>query len=834
MQDISSWMTCEYFAFSKNLGNKTACRWILFSVDDIRPLLGRRPQCLKGITMRRRLSLITLTGWLVLPFLMGGCSEQVREDRTITFSDNGKAAGFQHGAEGVFVTNSQTGALEKVFQPDEYTLATSTPLWAPDNKRMLFTTAVERQTDPDAPPPGPVAAIPWDIAPEGRAFLKQPIRYTCWLRTETADVDTSKPVALFEADCLHTGYVAANLAVRWHPDGQKVLYVKQVDEHHHGVYEFDIDSRASRRVFPHAASAVIFDYSPDGKYLVCLAAANEEPPSRHGMWISETDGANWWRVPQTAIGEDQDGLVSIEKLRAARPAWSRQAAQFAFITSSTPAENQTEYVLYLGNAESREVRPLLTDSDQLAQLHWAPDGKRMGIVTGEQSPSLQFVALDGTRSMPINVRPVRKFAGWNAAGDQLAYVAPEAFSRTLDDSYWAMVFFPQPLARDVIYVAPGNGSATGDAVFSGMRVTFPHWSPTEEKLSVWFTYTPTYRSLLSEFLRWGLQQGDPAAIFDIETGDIEWMTVNAAEKVQVGHYHLLQKDYDAALKWYEQAAAELPPEIPPESESMFRPFVGLQNFAFFHYYCLDKLGRTEEAAAKLADFERTFFPPPAEISATATPEEQQVVADQNQWLDAQTPMPRLLRNLYIAEVFLSLEAAAEAETFFRAALETAPHENAQLADAIVLSQILLVRQKTAEYADFATNTLAPLVKQTFHFEQYGPAAEDRALMLLPEHLAVTSLVPMFSTEFVAGLTTEQVGTLVPRWETLREQSDHDTAKLGCDLFLKAAYQRLDRPADQRRVEQDLAKNPQREKLLPEGGIDELVREFREVIARQTP
>ena len=784
--------------------------------------------------MRRRFSLLTLTGWLVLPFLMGGCGEQVREDRTITFSDDGKAAGFQHGSEGVFVTNSQTGALEKVFQPDEYTLATSTPLWSPGEKRMLFTTAVARHTDPDAPPPGPVAAIPWDIAPQGRTFRQQPIRYTCWLRTETADADTSKPVALFEADCLHTGYVAANLAVRWHPGGQKVLYVKQIGEHHHGVFEFDIETHESRRVFPHAASAVIFDYSPDGKYLVCLAAANEEPPSRHGMWISETDGENWWRVPHTAIGRDQNGLVSIEKLRAARPVWSGQAAQFAFITASTQSKNQTEFVLYVGDAESREVRPLLTSTEPLAQLHWAPDGERLGIVTGEQSPSLQFVALDGTQSLPINDRPVRKFAGWNAVGDRLAYVVPETFSRMLEDSYWAMAFIPQPLARDVIYLAPGDGSATGDAVFSGMQVTFPHWSPTEQKLSVWFTFTPTYRSLLSEFLRWGLQSGDPAAIFDVETGDIEWMTVNAAEKAQVGHYHLLQKDYIAALKWYEQAAAELPPDIPPESDSMFRPFVGLQNFAFFHYYCLDKLGRADEAEAKLAEFERTFFPLAAEIPETATPEEQQLVADQNQFLDAQTPMPRLLRNLYMAEVFLSLEAAADAEAFFRAALETAPHENAQLADAIALSQILLVHQKTAEYADFATNTLAPLVKQTFRFEQYGPAAEDSALLLLPEHLAVTSLVPMFSDEFVAGLAPEQVGALVPKWEALREQSDHDTAKLGCDLFLQAAYQRLDRPADQRRVEQDLAKNPQRDKLLPEGGIKELVSEFRKLIATQNP
>ena len=35
----------------------------------------------------------------------------------------------------------------------------------------------------------------------------------------------AQPKALFEAQCNHVGYVAANLAVRWGADGGRLLYV---------------------------------------------------------------------------------------------------------------------------------------------------------------------------------------------------------------------------------------------------------------------------------------------------------------------------------------------------------------------------------------------------------------------------------------------------------------------------------------------------------------------------------------------------------------------------------------------------------------------------------
>src|SRR5204862_532274 len=117
---------------------------------------------------------------------------------------------------------------------------------------------------------------------------------------------------------------------------------------------------------------------------------------------------------------------------------------------------------------------------------------------------------------------------------------------------------PNPDARDVVHVAGADGNDASVA-FSGMRVTFPQWSPVEEQLSLWVTFTPSHRALIAGLLRWGLPPGDPAAIFDPTTRRISWMTVNPQEKVQVGHYHLLKRDYAEAWRWYAEAEREAPP-----------------------------------------------------------------------------------------------------------------------------------------------------------------------------------------------------------------------------------------------------------------------------------
>src|SRR5439155_23517682 len=90
-------------------------------------------------------------------------------------------------------------------------------------------------------------------------------------------------------------------------------------------------------------------------------------------------------------------------------------------------------------------------------------------------------------SPPVSRRPVRRFAGWDDAGKNLAYVVPDT-APFAAEPLWAFLLVPDPQARDAVLVADGTGDDPGREVLSGMRVTFPRWSPRDDRLSLWVTF----------------------------------------------------------------------------------------------------------------------------------------------------------------------------------------------------------------------------------------------------------------------------------------------------------------------------------------------------------
>ncbi|MDH3590593.1 MAG: hypothetical protein OER88_01850, partial [Planctomycetota bacterium] len=354
-------------------------------------------------------------------------------------------------------------------------------------------------------------------------------------------------------------------------------------------------------------------------------------------------------------------------------------------------------------------------------------------------------------------RPVRRFAGWNHAGDHFAYVTPDRIPNTPKES-WALLLHADARARDAVYVSGGEADR---AVFAGLRATFPRWSPKENKLSVWFTFVPTHRSALSRLLGWGLRPGDPAAIFDPATGTVAWMTVNAFEEAQVGHYHLLKRDYEQAWAWYEKAARG-------ETSARNQP----HDFPFFRYICLGAMGRDEDAARELARFRKEFLPRQDGLAGMMS--------------GPKTPVGALLRELYCAEVFLSLDRIGDAEAYF--------------ADQpLVLGQLYLLQRRYADYAAL---------------EIPAAAADD---MMMQMATAFASL-PLLCREFLAKLDDAQVEALLAR--------QHDTG-LG-DLVRRACYRRLGRDKEAKAVR--IREQPP---WLPaDEDYDGLVKQIRELLARE--
>jgi hypothetical protein len=285
------------------------------------------------------------------------------------------------------------------------------------------------------------------------------------------------------------------------------------------------------------------------------------------------------------------------------------------------------------------------------------------------------------------------------------------------------------------------------------------------------------------------------------------MAVNAHEKLQVGHYFLLRQDYARAWRWYAEAERDLPPARPRVISDLWSVQQALQppdDALFFRFYCLSKLGRTKEARARLEEFQGSFLPevaipPEADLRLRELSLRQSLQT----LLDPEGLPASLLRDLYVAEVFLSLDAAEDGEEFFRQALadREAP-KGVRLSKAVVLAQLLLVQDKGSSYAELTADVIAPALLE-LHKPGVNPL--DRARSEEPrtpqawqdsfQELALTlgggsAVFPLCVPEFLAGLPDEQVRRLMARWRELQTKATDDVSRRVLDLALWATYERL--------------------------------------------
>jgi len=770
----------------------------------------------------------------ILSFFTTGCGQGVQGDRTIHFSSDGTSVSFQNGKEGVFVADPVTGKPRKIFEPDKDIIAASTPLWAPAGKKLIFTTARLKDAEPRQADSG-------DQNPAGDTFGPRNINYTCWLRDESDGPDKAVNVKLFEAACDHTGYVGANLAVRWHPKGDRILYLDKTAEHRLNLFEFNLETKNTRRVFEHDAQAMVFDWEKTGRYLAVVTGRLESVsvningpngkvtgggvttnPDEDGLWLLPADKNKWWHVPYSHELARADSFSLIERLRATLPVWTADGNRFAF-APSTGGKNEepVHYKLRVGDPARREVAVLTEGDNPYRDLNWSTDGDRLGFVLGKDFGDLNILQIKDQQLTEVKKADVVRFAGWDYAGRRLAYVVAEPIG---NDSPWTTLLLPEPGARNAVYLADADGKQPGKVVFSGLRVTFPKWSPTEEKLSLWLTFTPTHPSIVSKMFGVGMPTGDPAATVDVTTGQITWMATNAFEKAQIGHYDLIRMEYDQAWQWYADAERELKPEDKDKAQA----FLHSRDFSFFEYFCLTKLGRHAEAREKLEQFKRLFAPPPADkdakkIDPNGTPL-QALLQDGNPALAS------LLRNLYAAEALLSLGAVQEAQALLEKEMKDSPVLEEQLSAAIVLSQIHLLRNQHIEYARLATDVLLPYVLKNWKPNTNGQIdwfGQDESGL---ESFTVLALAPVTALDFVNTLSVEEVRNLEPRWTKMRAGVEKAVPQLGLDLILRAAHDRLGQNKEKMEAAARIDKNPARAQLLTPEADKNPVAALRKAIA----
>lgn len=753
---------------------------------------------------RLRVVLHALLGLGLL--IAAGCSgDTIREDRSIQFSADGGGLGFQHGDDGIFIAGSDGEGLEQIYASDDATLAVSTPLWSPQGGSLIFTVA--RKREPQLPSElessatlDPATVVPqqaWDADPEGRRFGPQDIVYSCMLRRDLADGQDGKPEELFQAACLHLGYVAANLAVRWHPDGKRVLFIDRVDDLQHGLFEFNIQTKQKRQILDEPAHALIFDYAPSGNYLVCLLSNHDGTSSVQGMKIrAEEEGAKWWRVPQSNNLPRHAGLGSLERLTAARPAWSQDELRLAFVQQELEAGSADERgvasrILQLEVA-TREVEELYSGNVPVDDLYWRPGSYQLGFREGDFG--LKILDTSTATSIAIADKPLRRFAGWNHAGSRLAYTLPQSIESPQD--HWAFLLPPVLEARDEVYLAPGDGSQAGQLVHSGMRVTFPLWAPHEDSLSLWCTFAPSHSSLINMYLPWTLRPGDPAAILDGASGSIKWMPINADEEAQVGHYFLLKQDYAEAWNWYAKSVTtHAPAELLKVSDMLqfFQRTKIYRDASFFEYYCLSKLGREAEAQERLEEFRRSMRFDQDDAFESLVGSVFEAETSREQFAALARVVETHLQSAYAAEVFLSVGAARDGILFFQAELEAAQTDAARLASGLSLCQLLLADGQPAVYATFAVDRLLPILVSQLQpgsfvdlsmqtdVEQFTRQVEQNVVLLA----GGMALLPLMSSDFILRLPESDRSAMQMKLIDMQDVAESDVQRLALDLMLRA-------------------------------------------------
>lgn len=738
---------------------------------------------------------------LVLVFLatlFSGCSgDAVQEDRTISFGGDGVAT-FQHGSSGVFIDVG--GETRTIFKPSEDVLATSSPLWSPDKKRVLFTVAtpVGRR--------GNEGTADWDDTPDGRTFGRAEVQYDCFVY-DADDADQPEPKKLFTKRVRHAGYVAANLAAKWSPDGNAIVFVSADSDDRHVLKAWDLQSNSESLVFPHSMRWLTFDFVPDSADLVVCA----EGGSNGGIWIGSKQ-SDWWQVTN-GRGPQQVRLATsglagmfataatsdspIERLRGLMPVWSTDNNRFAFITWDQPKQDEpANYAVHVSSLDAKSTKVLYESETPVSEVRWDPNQNALGIVRyDKQKPVLTSLSLADGSVKALSDRTVHQFAGWNSAGTDFAMVAPvQEFAARRD---WAFVFAPTRPGREALLV---SGSAGERELFAGTRITFPQWSPDGTEISFWATFTPTYQSWFNVMGGPGLRNGDPAAALNLETGKIRWMPVSAIEKLQIGHYYLLKGDADESMRWYDEAQPGLPESDESNEEHLLAGHL-------YRSICLSQLDRKEDADAAFALFLQNV----ATIASRAEPSETQ------QQKDLRLRMAAVVKYLMLVEVYASVDKLDECETRLKELMVAGGEpEFETLARTIALSQILLLQNRHTDYAALVGSELLPQAKSLFglNAQAITPLRPEQPVFFATQ----LSLLPLFSPDYLSQLEPAVVARLGLEIESIRADGTSQSIAAGLDTLLVRLHTAANNAEAVSKTQTRLARNSEAASV-EEGAID---------------
>jgi hypothetical protein len=187
-------------------------------------------------------------------------------------------------------------------------------------------------------------------------------------------------------------------------------------------------------------------------------------------------------------------------------------------------------------------------------------------------------------------------------------------------------------------------------------------------------------------------------------------------------------------------------------------------------------------------------------------------------------LKRVLHDFYVAEVFLSVDAADAGIALLRELLPSDDDRTIRLSRALALTQLLLVAGQREEYLMLCTEHVLPLALEAWGADERAPPATGLENQIL-RVMGGLALAPLFRANFLAGIPDARLGEAVTAWEAGRPKAGQGDPVLAIDLFLRAAHLALGDNEKARRIEARLELNPALKGSLGGKPIDEAVRDL---------
>jgi len=471
------------------------------------------------------------------------------EDRSIPFSPDDRAIAYRHKGA-IYVARTQGDKHRQIFD-STFTSIVSSPHWAPGQQAVIFAVS---DGNPD-PENGLLTYELWYWPAPEEIWISDSEDVT----TDTVELPArwrpADPRRILTAQCRDEMQLRADALFTWHPNGEQVLFQDSDKDGTQWVMSFDLEKKERSIASPVQASSLAFSISPDGTRL--QVAAKADGPTT--LWLGPigTDQDDWTEIENTpgprnvpsllvADAPAEQGTSFLYDLRPRLGAWSPDSSWLAHTRIAESPEEESEItgfdlvITAVGEETSQRTFPMAGEYPK--DLHWRTGGERLALLSDNR-----LLVVDPASSAVDElsaVLGVEQFMGWSKPGDHMAYlILAEEFAQTSALLPTGDLVVWEPAERHNLMIAGADGTQPGSR-FSLMNIAAARWGNETEKLSFWATYEPTVTML---------PPGDPAAVLDLDVDAIRWYPTDIAEYANVGHYYLLNTQFDDAITHYSDA-----------------------------------------------------------------------------------------------------------------------------------------------------------------------------------------------------------------------------------------------------------------------------------------